>query len=79
MVLDGDRAEMFVLVSKSTLDNLVDGTVWVTTFPSRARAQSWLDQGETKARVQAPQARGSALGWCFQGMVPMPLMALERM
>lgn len=43
----GDRAEMFVLVSKSTLDNLVAVTVSVTTLPAPGNE---LREGWTKAK-----------------------------
>lgn len=51
MVLGGDRAEMFVLVSKSVLDNLAGVTVSATTFSSQYRAQSLSDQGKVRATM----------------------------
>lgn len=45
MALGGDKAEMFVLVSKSTLDNLVHVTVSATTLPapSKELRDGWTD------------------------------------
>lgn len=84
MVLGGDRAEMFVLVSKSTLDNLAGVTVSATTFPTPGEElrDTWTRQNQISSewgQGRGPQARGSGLGWGFQSMLPVPLMAHEML
>ena len=74
MALGGDRAEMFVLVSKSMLDNLAGVTVSATTFHGEELRAGW-----TKGKPKAVANRPGAVVWvaCFQSMAPIPPMAHE--
>lgn len=86
VALGGDRAEMFVLVSKSTLDNLQfrqsHSPPTPYPLPLKSSEEAGARQNQTSSKEGqgwGPQARGSGLGRCSRSTIPIPLMVHDTM